>query len=262
MAAERPLAGGFNGPVSRVGETVRRSAGPWTPTVHSLLSHLRARGFTLAPRPLGYDERGREVLSYLEGQVPLYPLPEWCWRDSVLVEVARTLRKAHDATLDFHPAEPVWRVTTDEPADVICHNDFAPYNLVFRDGRLTGVIDWDFASPGPRAWDLGYTAYRFVPLTAAANPDTPTFPVAEQRRRLQLLCESYGTDHVTPEEVLERAEQRLAEAIRRIVSLRHEAAEPYRRGHHVTYAQDLEHLWREREALVAPPHPQASPGGD
>ncbi len=81
MAAERPLAGGFNGPVSRVGETVRRSAGPWTPTVHSLLSHLRARGFTLAPRPLGYDERGREVLSYLEGQVPLYPLPEWCWRD-------------------------------------------------------------------------------------------------------------------------------------------------------------------------------------
>ncbi len=77
--AEEPLAGGFNGPVVRIGETVRRSAGPWTPTVQALLGHLRERGFTLAPEPLGYDERGREVVSYLEGEVPLYPLPDWCW---------------------------------------------------------------------------------------------------------------------------------------------------------------------------------------
>ena len=62
--------------------------------------------------------------------------------------------------------------------EVICHNDFAPYNLMFEDGRLTGVIDLDLASPGPRVWDMAYTAYRFVPLTDPANPDAP-FPGAD-----------------------------------------------------------------------------------
>ncbi len=254
MPEEHALAGGFNGPVSRIGDTVRRSAGPWTPTVQSLLGHLRERGFTLAPQPLGYDAGGREVVSYLEGDVPLYPVPEWLWHDRVLVEVGRTLRRAHDATSDFRTDNPVWRSPTGQPAEVICHNDFAPYNLVFREQRLSGVIDWDFASPGPRAWDLAYAAYRFVPLTADANPETPTFPVDEQRRRLQLLCEAYGPDHVTAADVLVRAEQRLAEAIRHIVFQRHADGpehEPYRLGHHVIYAHDVEHLWLQRGALVA-----------
>ena len=60
----------FDDPV-RIGETVHRPAGSWTPTVHALLCHIRARGFHLAPEPLGVDARGREVLSYLDGSTVL-----------------------------------------------------------------------------------------------------------------------------------------------------------------------------------------------
>src|SRR5262249_49783642 len=42
-------------------DTVRRPAGPWTPAVHALLTHLHAAGFHGAPRPLGIDEHGREI---------------------------------------------------------------------------------------------------------------------------------------------------------------------------------------------------------
>ncbi|GAA2027636.1 phosphotransferase [Pseudokineococcus marinus] len=252
---EEALAGGFSGPVVRVGETVRRPTGPWTPTVHALLDHLQATGFTRAPRPLGLDDHDREVLTYLPGEVPLYPLPDWCWDDDVLAQVGRALREVHDATTGLQLPEGTWKVATHQPAEVICHNDVGPYNTVFDDDhQLTGLIDWDFASPGPRAWDLAYAAYRFVPLVADTNPDTPAVPVAEQARRLALLCQAYGPDLLTPAEVLDRAQERLAEGISRIVALRrHDPAEqePYRLGHHLIYAHDLEHIWDHRDALAS-----------
>ena len=81
-----------------------------------------------------------------------------------------------------------WQWPAHEPVQVICHNDFAPYNLMFENGKLTGVIDLDLASPGPRVWDMAYTAYRFVPLTDPSNPDAP-FPGAQaQARRLAAFC--------------------------------------------------------------------------
>ena len=69
--AEEPLPGGnASTGVMRVGDTVRRPAGPHTPAVHELLLYLRAAGFEGAPRPLGIDERGREVLTFIRGTVP------------------------------------------------------------------------------------------------------------------------------------------------------------------------------------------------
>ena len=49
-----------------MGDTVRRPAGPWTPAVHALLHHLEAAGFEAAPRALGLDSEGREVVSYAD----------------------------------------------------------------------------------------------------------------------------------------------------------------------------------------------------
>jgi hypothetical protein len=51
---EIPLSGGnMSSGVVRVGDTVRRPAGPWTPSVHALLTHLHDAGFDGAPRPHG-----------------------------------------------------------------------------------------------------------------------------------------------------------------------------------------------------------------
>jgi hypothetical protein len=68
---EIPLEGGnASGGVVRIGDTVRRPAGPWTPAVHALLGHLHAAGFPGAPQPLGLDEHGREVLTFIPGTIP------------------------------------------------------------------------------------------------------------------------------------------------------------------------------------------------
>lgn len=189
---EVELAGGHMTQVVRVGNTVRRTAGPWTETTHAFIRHLRSHGFERVPEPLGLDDKGREVISLLPGAIADYPLPDFAWSDETLVAVARCLRNFHDASVGFvAPPDGCWQWPTHKPDEVICHNDFAPYNLLFEDGRLTGVIDLDLASPGPRVLDLAYTVYRFVPLTDPANPDAPFHGVEAQLDRLVKFCDAY-----------------------------------------------------------------------
>jgi hypothetical protein len=54
-----------------------------------LLEHLRECGFERAPRALGYDEAGREVLSYLPGETvgTDKPWPGWVHDDGTLAQV-------------------------------------------------------------------------------------------------------------------------------------------------------------------------------
>lgn len=187
------LAGGNMSDVVRRGSAVHRTAGPWTPTIHRLLEHLHGHGVGWLPRPLGLDDQGREVLTYLPGTVPSYPLPAWVWSEEVLAEAGRRLAQIHQASAGFDATDAVWQLPAHAPAEVICLNDVAPYNMVFDDAhRLTGFIDVDTASPGPRVWDVAYLAYRLVPLSPAGDTGAGLPSLAARRHRLQLLCAAYA----------------------------------------------------------------------
>ncbi|WP_285101889.1 aminoglycoside phosphotransferase family protein [Promicromonospora sp. MEB111] len=208
---EEPLTGGTMNAVVRVGDTVRRTAGPWTPTVHEYLRHVRGRGITEVPEPFGLDERGREVVSFLPGDVPGWPAPEWLWSERNLRDAGRLLRRLHDASLDLDLPDAVWRLPAREPAEVICHNDAAPYNMVFRAGRLVGLIDVDTASPGPRVWDVAYTAYRMAPFAGDAFAGV-TYDVGhlDPPARLDALVAAYGAGWSSAD-VLRTMAERLTE---------------------------------------------------
>lgn len=194
---EETLAGGNMAAVVRVGDTVRRSAGPWTPQVHRLLAHLRAQGITEAPAPLGFDAQGREILTFTPGAVGHFPFTP-TRSDAALAAAARLLRRMHDATADVAPLWPEgWQASVRPPVEVICHGDFAPYNLVFDGEMLVGVIDFDHAHPGSRTWDIAYAIYRMAPLMDPSNPESFGSP-AEQGRRLRLFCDAYGLSERAP----------------------------------------------------------------
>lgn len=182
---EIPLTGGnTSAGVVRVGNTVRKPAGPWTPSVHALLTHLRSVGFPGAPRALGTDEQGREVLEFLPGEVP-WPDIEPLESDQAMVSVGKLIRDFHDAVADFTPpADASWQVLIPaDGAEIIAHHDLAPWNLVVSQRRWA-FIDWDTAAPGTRLWDLAYAAQAFAPLAAHVAP-------AVSARRLRLLVDAY-----------------------------------------------------------------------
>jgi hypothetical protein len=197
VTAERRLAGGFDGGAVRVGDTVRRAPGPWTPAVHALLRHLEAAGFDRAPRALGFDEQGREMLSFLPGSVvgAARPWPAWVHGDDALRQVAGWLREFHATVATFvPPPDAVWRGGgTWRPGLIVGHNDAAPYNAAWDDGRLTGFFDWDLAAPATPEADLAFTAFAWVPLHARHVVAAEGFTAfADRPRRLRLFLDTYG----------------------------------------------------------------------
>lgn len=219
--AER-LPGGNTGGAIRIGDTVRRVPGRWTPSVHGLLRHLEAVGFDAAPRALGFDAQGREVLSYLPGQTvgTARPWPNWAHSDQALCQVASWLRNLHTAVADFvPPAGAVWREGGSwRPGLIVGHNDAAPYNAAWANGRLVGFFDWDFAAPVTPQWDLAFTAFAWVPLHARHIVAAEGFTAfADRPRRLRLFLDTYGCNSEVKQfvEIVRQRVRASAEGIRR-----------------------------------------------
>jgi hypothetical protein len=188
------LEGGNSNQVIKQGNTVLRQTGAWSPFVHALLKHLQAHGFEQAPILIEATANS-ERLSFIAGEVGNYPLKPDMLSDEILIEAAKLLRRYHDITQDFivpSDARFFLPVDVNEKWEVICHNDFAPYNLVFKDKHIVGIIDFDTAAPGKRIWDIAYAVYRFAPLAAdehclACGWQTPPDRIS----RLKLFCDAY-----------------------------------------------------------------------
>ncbi|MES1041082.1 aminoglycoside phosphotransferase family protein [Peribacillus simplex] len=197
---EEMLTGGNVSNVYHSGDTVRRELKPDSPKIHKLLKHLENNGFSYAPKFLGIDEKRREILSFIEGEAGHYPLKEYMWSEDVLIEIAKMLRLYHDSVSDFS-FDGSWESIDNTPQqfEVLCHNDFAMYNIIFNNKRPIGIIDFDVAGPGPRLWDIAYTLYTCVPLSRFYLSETgekvyynPLQHANRIKQRVRMFFESYG----------------------------------------------------------------------
>jgi phosphotransferase family enzyme len=206
-AVEIPLVGGdVTEGVVRVGDTVRRPRGPWSGSIACYLRHLEAVGFEEAPRYLGIDAEGRDILAFVAGDVPSQPVVEaWVGTREVLVAVASLLRRLHDASASFvAPPDAVWfgddiqvalpdDVPPEPPGELITHSDVTPQNVVFRNGVPVALIDFDLTRPGTRLRDVVNTAMWWVPLMPVRDRD-PAFASSAVAQRLAAFADAYKLD--------------------------------------------------------------------
>jgi hypothetical protein len=214
--SEIPLLGGdVTEGVVRVGDTVRRPLNPNSVLIHALLRHLEAVGFTGAPRFLGIDAAGREVLSFIEGEVAGRPRPPWIGDEDRMVSVARLVRAYDDAAATFVPPE---RTNpgggSPESADIppappyepelIGHVDITPENVVFRDGKAVALIDFDLAKPATRADEMFNVMLWWAPLFDPRDVEPPLRGL-NVPRRCRMLADAYGMSGTDRARVIEVA---------------------------------------------------------
>jgi Ser/Thr protein kinase RdoA (MazF antagonist) len=168
--------------IVRVGDAVRRPLHRNSEFVHALLRHFETVGFDGAPRLLGIDDEGREILTYIEGEVfvgpdevgdPVRPLS-----DPQLASAGRLIRRFHDATAGTSLAG---------AAEVVCHPDLGQHNIVFRDEEAVAIIDWDEdVARGSRIFDLSHAVWCLAEIGEQGGA------VADQARRARIVCAAYG----------------------------------------------------------------------
>ena len=184
-------------PVLRIGDVVRHPRQPWSASVHALLGYLEAAGFTEAPRP-GPVAEDHDDVAYIEGVSG----DDACLlvaSDEAVAAVAQLLRRYHDVVAQWRPAvAPVWfdgqTGTGDGGEHLVCHGDVGPWNLVWRDGALVGLIDWEYATVGTRRTDIAYALHYLVPFRDrsywAGVLGMATKP--RRRHRMAVFAEAYG----------------------------------------------------------------------
>lgn len=249
MTNEKVLTGGnATESVVRVGSTVRK---PWTKATASVCAFMdavRGTGVTV-PETYGRDEQGRLVLEYIPGALAMdAPLSS-----AELHRVGEMVRTIHDAAEGFVPqAHDVWETAVPAPeADLVCHNDLAPWNLIV--GERWVFIDWDSSAPSTRLWDLAYSAQAFTLNDPSADP-------GDAARRLRSFIDGYGAD-LALREKLPQAMARRAGAMFRLLQTSHETggepwASMYTDGHgaHWRAATQYVTLYEEywRQGLLSP----------
>jgi len=199
MSEGEPLTGdGVTQGIVRIGDTVRRPLRPFSLTVQAYLAHLRDAGFSGAPLPLGVDEQGREVLSFVPGDVPVNPLPAETAGDEVLVALAELIRALHEASAGWEPPPgAVWGGTPAHTGQVarqtelVSHRDYYPGNVVFRDGRPAALIDFDLAMPTTRLYDIANALWYWAPLRDPRDR-APAFADADIPHRVGVFADAYG----------------------------------------------------------------------
>jgi len=226
-AVEVPLLGGdVSDGIVRRGDTVRRPRGPHSPAVEAYLLHLERAGFERAPRFLGIDDDGREVVSFLPGEMGGRSPHAWATAEDVLVQLGGWQRALHDVSRDVvlpdgvaWPERVQFREVPDvfDAPDVVGHNDLTVENALFVPAgddpqgphRLVGVIDFDLAAPTTRLLDVATTLLYWAPV---APPEArPTIlRDLDAPRRARVLTEAYGFDRSERLALLDVLAQRFA----------------------------------------------------
>jgi thiamine kinase-like enzyme len=251
------LTGGRMGKIHKRDENVVRPANRWTRDVHRFLHFIHNKGADFVPEPIGINNDNEEIISFMPGDVFNYPLPEELLKDTMLISAAQLLLKFHQYSEQYIPEltnHEQWMLPAVSPVEVLCHGDFAPYNVTVTGSEAVGMIDFDTLHPGPKMWDIAYAVYRWVPFN---HPDSPGSQgsLQEQIRKTKLFLDAYGVNSECKQSFVRVLTERLGsltDYMRREADSGNEDFQLHiASGHLQLYLDDIEYLKSNEQVIMS-----------
>lgn len=211
---EVELTGGrITAGVVRVGDTVRRPRNSRADWIDQVLAYLEDADYPHAPRFLGIDGQGRDILTLVPGETTDHPSQR---QPGAYRLGGRMLRSLHAATLG-HRLINEWPGARCDDAVCVLHGDPGAYNTIFQDGLPVALIDWDAAHPGNPVDDLAYMTWTWC-IQSSGN-----VPVTDQANHVRELAEGYDTStiQITAGDLLDhvlRVQQNLIDVEQKVLS--------------------------------------------
>ncbi len=250
------LNGGRKGKIKMYGDKVVRPANEWSSNVHKFLDFIIREGFNFVPKPYGFTENNEEILSFVIGTAYNYPLPEIFLKDDMIIRSAELLKRFHELGKKYikvlHGSEK-WMLPKVDPIEVMCHGDFAPYNVTIIDEKPVGIIDFDTLHPGPALWDVAYAVYRWIPFTSPKNPDHYD-DIDEQIRKVSLFMDAYNAALQEREALPKVMVQRLNALISYMTAQANDGNEDFAKhledGHILIYKNDINYIIKNERKII------------
>ncbi|MFD1902163.1 phosphotransferase [Enterococcus termitis] len=151
--------------ITKKGNTIYKSKPYNSQTMKRFLNYMERYNLNM-PRYLG-ETADKIHLSYVKGNsihinIDSIPFEEKVVMINSAAQLLATFHKATENFLILEEDKYFLSYNGSLEIDVICHNDFAPYNLTFENFEAIGIIDFDTICPAPREWDIAYALYRFI----------------------------------------------------------------------------------------------------
>lgn len=249
---KKELLGGRLGKIYQEGAFVVRPVRKWTKNVHDFLRYLRQQEIEFVPEPFDLNEQ-TETISFMVGEVYNYPLPSFFFTDGMIISAAKLLRKFHDAGVGYLGqlnGDEEWMMPITSAMEVMCHGDFAPYNVTIMNREAQGMIDFDTLHPGSRIEDVAYAAYRWVPFSLEDNKLT----LEEKIQRTKLFLEAYGLSKAERFYLVKQMNLRLQRLMDFMLNQAEQGDKDFQRnisdGHLEVYKLDAEYLRKHEEEIV------------
>lgn len=251
------LEGGRQGKIFKQEDKIIRPVNEWSVNVHTFLNFLIEDGFQFTPKPYGFIGQEEEILSYVPGTAYNYPLPEIFLKDEMIEEAAHLLNSYHQAGKKYMSRltnQETWMLPPVSPIEVMCHGDFAPYNVTIIDGKPAGIIDFDTLHPGPALWDVAYAVYRWIPFTSPENPDHYDH-LEEQIRKTKVFMDAYNASEKDREVLPAMMVKRLDTLIQFMFEQKENENEDFKKniedGHVKLYKYDIQYILKNEKMIIS-----------
>ena len=213
---EIPFASGeSNQKVVKVGNTVRKEPSENSEFVREVMTILSSNNFQYSPKYLGIDQKGREKMTYIEG--------EQMNHTEVTIDL---MKQTLEVLKQFHDILSISELSGDQ--ETVLHTDYAPWNLIVREGKLVGIIDFDKIKPGKRIYDVVYICWNLLDI----GSEDSNFTEEEIFKYLPVLVEAYGEIETSDfvDVLLSEQSRILLERELRVKEVEEEEEKEYRKG--------------------------------